>query len=259
MLSEFDIDTIYDNITKNNRCKLYYVAHKIEMREGVLDENIYKSVSDFCVVEIYVSEIKNALLYYLDYLDNQSSFGVSYEDVWYDRKTKYRHYYMMSPIRQRSFNHLQKDLDDYQNGVVENIGETIRDGDILTMPHDVNTYLSRTPSVIYGYQRGYIDTSSGTLKDKTIIESPIKPLYTNSPKFLGEPIEFTSYLNWKYKPLNPPTSVDGIEFNYTYSDWYILGVDNFPRTEDALIKVNDKNAYFMNLDDAFNHIEQLKA
>ena len=66
MLSEFDIDTIYDNITKNNRCKLYYVAHKIEMREGVLDENIYKSVSDFCVVEIYVSEVKNALLYYLD-------------------------------------------------------------------------------------------------------------------------------------------------------------------------------------------------
>jgi len=263
MLSEYDIDKIYDDITKKTRSKIYYVAHNIERREGVADENIYKSVSDFCVVEIYVSQVKNALFEYLNYLNNPSAYAMSYEDVWYDRKTKYRQYYIMSPLQSRSFYHVQQDMYNYQNGNDEelvNYGGMIYGGNgDTTFRNDSNTYLSRTPSIIYGYQKGSINMSDGNIKNTTVIESPIKPLYTNNPTFLGESTEYTSYLNWKYKPLDPPTSVDGIEFRYTYSDWYILVIDNFARTEDALVKVNDKNAYFINLDDAFNHIDQLKA
>ena len=46
MLNEKDIDELMQNLQKNVKTYIFYVAHMIEPREGIQDEHIYKSNSD---------------------------------------------------------------------------------------------------------------------------------------------------------------------------------------------------------------------
>jgi hypothetical protein len=111
------------------------------------------------------------------------------------------------------------------------------------------------PSIIYGYTRTI--TLDG--EEKTITDpSPVKPVYKQSKEhsFI---VDSNYNLDWKYKHLDPAAIVDGIEFDYITSDWYILSLKNYPMIEKPLINVKDHSAYFMNLEDAFSYLEQLKA
>ena len=66
-------------------------------------------------------------------------------------------------------------------------------------------------------------------------------------------------LNWKYMNLDPKAEVDGVEYEYLTSDWYILTLKNYPMVEKPLIIANQYSGYFVDIQDAFNYLEQLKA
>ena len=94
--------------------------------------------------------------------------------------------------------------------------------------------------------------------------SPVKAVFTNDLQYgtlKGNDI-INAYnnkkLNWKYMTLENKEIVDGVEYKYVTSDWYILKCDNFPRTEHILINTKNKNAYFTNLSDAFNNFDVWK-
>ena len=64
--------------------------------------------------------------------------------------------------------------------------------------------------------------------------------------------------------------LSNINFNYNVNlqensnkilnyDINILKCENFPRTEHILINTKTKNAYFTNLEDAYNYMQQLEA
>ena len=119
------------------------------------------------------------------------------------------------------------------------------------------------PSAIYGYTRKIIKSDGTTiLKNEP---SPVKPVYTNVLEYgnlKGNDITKAyddGNLNWKYMTLENTEIVDGIEYKYITSDWYVIKCDNFPRTEHILVNTKNKNAYFRNLSDAFNYIDQLEA
>ncbi len=224
MLTQFDIDELQQQIQSGNKPELYYVCHMIEPREGVIDEAKFKSVSKFKVIKIKISEISNAYFEYLNYKNNKNKYHEETEEVYYDMFKKYIHHYTVP--NEPSGN------------------------------KDINP---RMPSIIYGYN---IENKDGSL---TNIPSPVKAIFTNELEYgslKGNDLK-NAYnnkkLEWKYMTLNKKEIVDGIEYKYVTSDWYILKCVNFPRTEHILINIKDKTMYFRNLQDAFNTIEQLEA
>ena len=66
-------------------------------------------------------------------------------------------------------------------------------------------------------------------------------------------------LDWKYKKLKNPENVDGIDYHYITSNWYILDTNEFLKTEMPLINVNKFSSYFTDLTKAFDYIDQLIA
>ena len=123
---------------------------------------------------------------------------------------------------------------------------------------DIN---ARMPAVIYGFEREH---EVGGVKKTINIPSPITPVYTNVLECMVDDInnaETLGYnnLKWKYLKLDNNALVDGIEYGYVTSNWYILTLANYPMIEKPLINVNDYSCYFMTLKDAANYIEQLIA
>lgn len=225
-----DIDNLMRSIQQGNDTYLFYVAHMIEPREGLLDEHIYKSASKFKVIKVKVTDIQNAYFEYLNYVNNSNNYHEETEESYYDCKTKYINRYIVP------------------NGS----GSYIKD------------FNPRTPSIIYGYRRQIIDLV--TKKFKIVTDpSPIKVKYTNLLQYqdlVGNDVNeiFNSgALDWKYKKLSKVAVVDGIKYNYITSDWYILDIENFPRTEKPLINTKQISCYFTTLTDAFNYIDQLIA
>lgn len=232
MLTQYELDILMRRIQLHGYADLYYVAHMVEPREGLLDEHIYKSSSKFKVVKLKLMGVYNAFFEYLNFLDNPDEYHTEEEESYYDRFTMYKNLY------------------------------TVKNSDTIgPFQKDINP---RSPSIVYGYRRKIIDTSNNT-EIEINDPSPVKPVYTNFLVYA----DLTAYnlilalqegrLDWKYKRLNPPAESDGIEYNYVTSDWYILDIANFPRTEKPLIKTKELNAYFYSLNDAFNYIEQLEA
>lgn len=234
MLTQLEIDQLQQQIQAGKKPEIYYVAHYIEYREGVIDEEQYKSVSHFIPVKITISEIKNAYFEVLNFKNaggiDSNKYHIEEEEVYYDINTKYIHYYIV-PNGKSSYT---KDLN------------------------------PRTPSIIYGYARKIVNSDGKTLA--TINEpSPVKAVFTNDLEYgtlKGNDI-IDAYenkkLDWKYLTLTNKEIVDGVEYKYVTSDWYILKCDNFPKTEDILVNINNKNAYFVHLTDAFKYIQQLEA
>lgn len=234
MLSEYDIDTLAYEIVQGRVPEVYYVAHMIEPREGVMDEHVYKSVSRFKVIKVKIKSIKNAYIEYLNYINHKSNYHIEEEECYYDRFTKY--------------------INEY---VVPNTSST---GD------DILPFNPRMPSIIYGYARKITNSKTGQSED-IINPSPIKVKYLNTEGLSFKTMNQANVLaainngilNWKYIKLSHAENVDGINYSYVTSDWYILETVNFPRTEMPLINTNQYSAYFMDINDAFNYIEQLEA
>ena len=235
MLTQLEIDNIVQQIQKGEELpEIYFVAHYIECREGVIDAEQYKSISKFRIIKIKIAEIENAYFELLRYLRsggvNGEKYHIETEEEYYDTKTKYIHYYS-----------------------VPNTEEPIT--------KDINP---RMPSIIYGILRKKITEDDEVLQ---VINdpSPVKEVYTNELEFgdlkgkdLKEAYD-SGKLDWKYMNLPAKQVVDGIEYQYVTSDWYILKAENFPRTEHILINTKTKNAYFTNLDEAYKYMQQLEA
>jgi hypothetical protein len=247
MITSKDIDTLMQSIKAKKDTYLYYVASLIETREGILDEHIYKSNDAFKVVRIKLTGITNAYLEYVKYhndANKESNYHTEIEECWYGRYKKYTHFY--------------------------------------TVPNDKGTYTksfnSRMPSIIYGLRREILDTVNHTIVEVSD-PTPVKPVYTNTLVYgdnqsvalgntsaaLKKAVNTTKSfytnngLDWKYLPLDPIETIDGIDYRYVTSNWWILDIENFPRTEKPLITADEISAYFVDLESALNYIDQLVA
>ena len=233
MLSQYDLDSLMQTIQADGSVDIYYVVHMIEPREGILDEHIYKSSSKFKVIKVTLTDIYNAFFELLYYLDHTDEYHTEEEDSYYDRFTLYKNLY------------------------------TVKNSDTIgPFQKDLNP---RMPSIVYGYRRKIIDSSTDT-EIEINDESIVKPVYTNNMVY-GDliPADISDLydqgkLDWKYQSVgDAPVEVDGVEFNYVTSPWYILTLSNFPTIEKPLIKTDELNSFFTTLQDAFDYIEQLEA
>lgn len=230
MLSQADIDYLMKTIQSEEPAYVYYVAHMIEGREtDILDEHSYKDISKFKVVKVEVENVENAYFEYLNYVNHPENYHTEEEDFFYHPSAKYRQCYIV-PNNDGPFD------------------------------KDINP---RTPSIIYGFDRK-VYVPNGTIKE-VHDPSPVKAVYTNVIEF-GDKISedvikdlISGNLDWKYMSLDPVAIVDGIEYNYVTSDWYILSLKNYPMIEKPLINVKQHSGYFVDIQDAFRYIEQLIA
>lgn len=225
MLTQKDIDNLQLKIQNGEKAIVYYVAHAVEMRERSLDEHHYKSISQFRVLEVELENIQNAYFEYLNYKSNPDKYHIEQEVIYYNPSESYVNYYTVP-------NTVSKDKE----------------------------FNPRQPSMIYGIiKETYVD---GTLKSTIVDDSPVKVVYTNNLSYGNNTKDETialfnkGKLDWKYKKLDAPANVDGINFNYITSDWYTFNIVNFPRTELSLINVNDKCAFFMDVCEALSFAEQ---
>ena len=224
MLTQADIDSLMKKIQAGEPAYVYYVAHMIEGREtDILDETSYKNVSEFKAVRVQVENIQNAYFEYLNYVNNPDNYHMEEEEFYYDPSAKY-----------------------IQCFVTPN-GKESYDKDIT----------ARMPSIIYGFCRKVYD-KEGTFKEVKD-PSPVKPIYTNVMEYNGDKIQDIKSVKWKYMELEAPAIVDGIEYKYITSNWYILDLKNYPKIEKPLINTTYHSAYFLNNVDAFRYIEQLMA
>ena len=88
--------------------------------------------------------------------------------------------------------------------------------------------------------------------DKTIskLKSSIPVLYTNDRTILNDR---------KYYHLSEVMDMGAYKFEYAYSDYYIIQGHSTSVVKNLLIKVDDINQVFINLDDALAHANQLEA
>lgn len=229
MLSQADIDTLMIMIQSNTPAYIYYAAHMIEGREtDILDEHSYKDVSEFKVVKVEVQDIQNAYFEYLNYVNHPENYHIEEEEFYYHPSAKYMQCFV-TPNNKTSYS------------------------------KDIN---ARIPSIIYGFDRKVYD--EGVIKE-IHDPSPVKAIFTNALEY-GEmktdkvAAEIKSgNLDWKYMKLDSPEIVDGIEYNYVTSDWYILTLKNYPMIEKPLINIKQHSGYFLDIQDAFRYIEQLIA
>lgn len=230
MITQRELDQIVQKLQNNEEVYLYYIAHYIELREGIIDEHLYKSVNKFRPVKIKITGVNNAYREVIRYLNHPQDFHTETEEEWYDPCTKYIHHY--------------------------------------TVPNDQpfkfeKGFNSRIPSIIYGYRRKIYNKDG--ISEEFNDPSPVVPIYTNNPEYGDLKYDalmdalWSGKLDWKYIYTEIPVETDGIEYHYITSDYYILDIEDFPRTEKPLINVKQKNAYFLNVCDAFNYIEQLEA
>ena len=234
MLTQLDIDNLMQSIQSNEDTYIYYVAHMIEGREvNSLDEHTYKDISDFKVVKVKIENIENAYFEYLNYIKNPDNY------------------------------HNEEEVEYYYNPRSEYINTFVVPNGTDSYDKDIN---ARMPAIIYGYKRKII-IDNGNNNDGIDVETPtpVKEIYTNVLEFGSmnsgqiEDAMKSKKLDWKYMELKDPAIVDGIEYKYITSDWYILTLSNYPMVEKPLINVKQHSGYFVDINDAFNYIEQLKA
>ena len=239
MLNIKDIDSIHQKLDNGEEVYLYYVAHNVELREELRDEHIYKSKSDFRPIKIQITDINNAYFELLDFENNPDDYYEETEEEYYSSGKHFVGDFHSYPAYEKHIHYYTV------NNKYKNISE------------------SRIPSIIYGTRRK-IYKRDGTFVMQND-PSPIVLNYTNAPSYYGyttrETIEKINNgeLNWKYIKYNIPVNVDGIDYSYATSNWYILDIKNFPRVEKPLINQNEFSAYFLDLNEAFEYVYQLRA
>ena len=229
MLNEKNIDQLVLNLQSGIDTFVYYIAHRVECREGFIDEYQYKSVPSFRVIKLKVKNIYNAYFEYLKYLEHPENYHTESEETFSDEFTKYVYYY--------------------------------------TVPNSKSSYSldlnPRIPSVIFGTRR--ILYKSGIIVGDYNDDTKLKPIYTNSLVFGGlTPAEVNERyenrkLDWKYKRLDNAVNIDGISYRYLTSNWFIIDIENFPRTEIPLINTKQKTAYFMTNEEAQSYLREIRA
>lgn len=228
----YDLDIIKQRLQAGEEVLLYYVASFLECREELIDEHMFKSVPYFNIIEIKCTDVVNAYYELLEYYKNPDNYHVEQEITYTNPNYKYIKYY-----------------------TVKN-KEASYDKD----------FTSSMPSIIYGKRRKLLMHQGGEDIIKEFNSpSPVKPIYTNNLEYgdlqgaaLQDAINNGS-LDWKYMKVDIPIEDDGIEYFYITSDYYILDIQNFPRTEKPLINVKDYSAYFLDVNDAYNYKKQLEA
>lgn len=229
MLTQNNIDEIMQRLQSGRKAYIYYVASAVEMREGYIEELKFKSIPEYRCIRLEVTDIENAYIEYRNFKNHPEQYHIEEEELWYDTKTKYVHYYMVP----NSEGPYEKDIN------------------------------PRMPSNIYGYKRHLY--SKGTLVQDTIDPSPIKEVYTNAIQYYNKStVEAKALyddgkLDWKYIYLPNGIVVDGIEYSYLTSDYYILDIKNFPRVEKPLVNVNQKTPFYMTNEDAQSAISEFLA
>lgn len=227
MLNELDIDHLKEKIDEDGEATAYYLASRVERRESYIDEATFKSDPEIDIVQIKIKSIMNALWEVLNYNEHPTEYHTESERVVIDHDNFYDYYY--------------------------------------TVPNGLDSYSKpfnpRMPSAIYGCRRVRYKCSQiiGDYHDP----SPVQTIYTNLMTFSDLiPAEVLDMYNcgdlsWKYADAPQDTVIDGIPFKYMTSNWYILDVANFPRTEHHLINIHQKNALFVNMDDALSWREDM--
>lgn len=230
MFTESDIDYLANDIYNNGYSIIYYIAHMTELREDYIDELAYKSTPKFRILELKLTGIDNAYWELLNYQNHPELYHTEQEDVRLINQDKYTYYYT---VPNKKTNYVK----------------------------DINP---RMPSAIYGKKR--ILYTNNVIKAEYNDPSLVKPIYTNVLKFNGisNATEILNLfdngrLDWKYRKLDEPITVDNISFKYVTSDWYILDIENFPRIEKHMINTNKKTAFFINLWEAQSYLIELKA
>lgn len=240
MLTEKDIDLLWDQIRQgrvrdplnlNNYPTVYYLASRVERRESYIDEVAFKSDPQIDIVKIKVTGISNALWELLNYKENPEEYHTESETVVIDFNNRYEHHYIL-PNESKSYS--------------------------LPFRPRVQAVM---PSTIYGCRRIRFKNSEviGDYADP----SPVQPIFTNTLKFADASASLTlgyynaGSLNWKYREAPEGTVVDGIPFKYMTSNWFVLEIGDFPRSEHHLVNVNQKNAFFTDLGKAISWKEEM--
>ena len=84
MLTQDNIDQMVTDLRAGRIVTVFYIAHQIELRESYIDELFYKSHSDFRVLPLVVTDVKNAYLEYLNYVNRPEQYHVEQEEVYID-------------------------------------------------------------------------------------------------------------------------------------------------------------------------------
>lgn len=229
MLTEKELDILMQRLQADETVYLYYVAHGIEGRERWLDEHQYKSLSKFKVVRVQLTDIVNAYQEWLFYKNNPDEYHIEEEIEFHRKETTYHHYY----VTRNTTGPYEKDIN------------------------------PRMPSIIYGRtKRVYVEDE---LVQETHERSPVMQKYTNFPSYgdlygaeLAAALE-SGKMDWKYTKLAAPADVDGIMYNYAYSNYYVLTLKDYPSIEKPLIYAGERSSYFVDLEEAFYYIDQLIA
>ena len=242
MITQKEVDKIHQDLDNNREVYLYYVAHNIELREQILDEHIYKSKSDFRVIKLKLTDISNAYMEYLNFINNPDQYHEETEEEYYS-----------------SGRHLVGDFTTYSPYEKYIHYYTVKNEEI----DNARPFNSRMPSIIYGHKRKIFNRDgSYNMKNDP---SPISLNYTNNPEYGDIPTSDVKdlinndLLSWKYLRFNIPAVSDGVKYDYGTSDWYILDIENFPRVEKPLINVKQKCAYFLDINEAFEYMYQLRS
>ena len=81
MLTQLELDSMQMKIQNGEIPEIYFVAHYVECREGIIDAEQYKSVPRFKVIKIKISEIQNAYFELLNYRNNGGINGEKYQSL----------------------------------------------------------------------------------------------------------------------------------------------------------------------------------
>lgn len=230
MLSQYDLDLIMQKIQGGEKAYVYYVCNSYNARKVLPEENIFGTNPSYKVVKVEVSNIYNAYFEYLNYVNNPNDYHVETETCYYGTPDKHTRQY-----------------------IVPN-GKGIYELDISP----------KMPSSIYGNHKQIYYQSTGEIVD-VIDESHIECRFENALSYgdcsYEEVLEAfdNNKLDWKYKKLPTNALIDGEEYSYITSNWYVLDIKGFPMTEMPLINTFIKNEYFTDLNNALSYMEQLEA
>lgn len=229
MLTQDNIDQMVTDLRAGRIVTVFYIAHQIELRESYIDELFYKSHSDFRVLPLVVTDVKNAYLEYLNYVNRPEQYHVEQEEVYIDNNVKYVHYYTV------------KNPKDQYN----------------------KEFTAREPSAIYGRKR--MIYKDDVLKMEYNDPSFVRPVYTNILTWGNRSqqdclnIFNNGGLSWKYVKLDEPINADNILYNYVTSNYYVLDTPYFPRIEKHMVNITEKTSFFINKWEAMNYLEELRA
>lgn len=231
MLTQKDIDNLKLKIQNGETPTLFYVCDYQETRDNNHLNAYFKTNHDYKVLEIKIKDIHNAYYEYLDYINNPNN---------YHTEDEIEHYIYT------------QDKKFIRRYIVKNPEESY-----------TKEFNPRIPSSIYGEKKIYDGGMDG--KVQYVNPTPIKPLYTNKLEYgdlIGNAIieQYEKHnLDWKYMHLEEKAIVDGIEFEYLYTDWYYLETINFPTIEYPLINVKNKCSYFLTLEEAWEFVKECEA